>query len=587
MGVPHTRRSVSRKARSPGESLRPASRAIENSRVSGRRRARRKRSSSPRSTSSATAKRERKAKPRPARAARLTASLEPSSQMPSGLDRRRLAAPRRRATACSTPASRASSTHVAESGGSHASAFTGGDPVARRRRSRPRRTVRARPARRPPYAPTIASCTRPARSRSRISPQAAISTWTRTFGEVAAEAAERLRGAGRHRVRWRRRDESCRSAGRQARRAPHRRRRARRAPGRRGRRGRAPASVSLLPRPSRSTSALSRGELEQAQMLADARLADPDRSRGAPRGTPGARSRPAGASGSCPRGPTSGVRESSSVAMADIVRFGCADILGRPYCRMHDPASVSRREHVVRELPVRLHLAAPAGGRRSRTSSSSTATSRTAAAIGSPIVAVFETHVQADHVSGLARPRRADGCDRLSARERGCRVRAHRARRRRHRRARQHDRHRNFDARVTRPPILPSPLPTGAAARPTRGSCSRATRCSSVTSVAPICTRKAIRRLSRASCTGRSGSCFELDDGVIVYPSHIGGSVCGRGLSSNPFSSIGFERRHNEALSHEDEDAFVAALLVDVPPPPVDQAGSSPGTAAVSGIQPV
>ena len=41
-----------------------------------------------------------------------------------------------------------------------------------------------------------------------------------------------------------------------------------------------------------------------------------------------------------------------------------------------------------------------------------------------------------------------------------------------------------------------------------------------------------------------------LDDGVIVYPSHIGGSVCGRGLSSNPFSSIGFERRHNEALQH-------------------------------------
>jgi glyoxylase-like metal-dependent hydrolase (beta-lactamase superfamily II) len=65
---------------------------------------------------------------------------------------------------------------------------------------------------------------------------------------------------------------------------------------------------------------------------------------------------------------------------------------------------------------------------------------------------------------------------------------------------------------------------------------------------------------------------LRLDDWVIVYPSHIGGSVCGRGLSSNPFSSIGFERRHNQALQHKSEDAFMQALLVDVPPPPADQA---------------
>lgn len=65
---------------------------------------------------------------------------------------------------------------------------------------------------------------------------------------------------------------------------------------------------------------------------------------------------------------------------------------------------------------------------------------------------------------------------------------------------------------------------------------------------------------------------LELDDGVIVYPSHIGGSVCGRGLSSNPFSSIGFERRHNRALQHDSEDAFVDAVLIDLPPRPVGQA---------------
>jgi glyoxylase-like metal-dependent hydrolase (beta-lactamase superfamily II) len=65
---------------------------------------------------------------------------------------------------------------------------------------------------------------------------------------------------------------------------------------------------------------------------------------------------------------------------------------------------------------------------------------------------------------------------------------------------------------------------------------------------------------------------LELPDGVVVYPSHYGGSVCGRALSGNPFSTIGFERRHNPALAAADADAFARALLVDLPPPPADQA---------------
>jgi glyoxylase-like metal-dependent hydrolase (beta-lactamase superfamily II) len=63
-----------------------------------------------------------------------------------------------------------------------------------------------------------------------------------------------------------------------------------------------------------------------------------------------------------------------------------------------------------------------------------------------------------------------------------------------------------------------------------------------------------------------------LPDEVLVYPSHYGGSVCGRALSSNPFSSIGFERRHNAMLRHRDVDAFARELLVDPPPPPANQA---------------
>jgi glyoxylase-like metal-dependent hydrolase (beta-lactamase superfamily II) len=63
-----------------------------------------------------------------------------------------------------------------------------------------------------------------------------------------------------------------------------------------------------------------------------------------------------------------------------------------------------------------------------------------------------------------------------------------------------------------------------------------------------------------------------LPDHLQLYPSHYSGSVCGRGLSSNPASTIGFERRHNRALQHDSEDAFVAALLQDTPPVPEQQA---------------
>ena len=64
---------------------------------------------------------------------------------------------------------------------------------------------------------------------------------------------------------------------------------------------------------------------------------------------------------------------------------------------------------------------------------------------------------------------------------------------------------------------------------------------------------------------------LELPDYVVLYPSHYGGSVCGRGLSGNPFSSIGFERAHNPLLSHADAEAFAGELLAAVPAAPVDQ----------------
>jgi hydroxyacylglutathione hydrolase len=64
-----------------------------------------------------------------------------------------------------------------------------------------------------------------------------------------------------------------------------------------------------------------------------------------------------------------------------------------------------------------------------------------------------------------------------------------------------------------------------------------------------------------------------LPDDVLLYPAHYSGSVCGRGLSGNPASTIGFERRHNPALRFASADEFVAALVRDIPPAPPQQAG--------------
>jgi hydroxyacylglutathione hydrolase len=48
--------------------------------------------------------------------------------------------------------------------------------------------------------------------------------------------------------------------------------------------------------------------------------------------------------------------------------------------------------------------------------------------------------------------------------------------------------------------------------------------------------------------------------------------VCGRGLSANPVSTIGFERRHNVAVQFSSEDEFAHALMRDIPPAPERQA---------------
>jgi hydroxyacylglutathione hydrolase len=62
----------------------------------------------------------------------------------------------------------------------------------------------------------------------------------------------------------------------------------------------------------------------------------------------------------------------------------------------------------------------------------------------------------------------------------------------------------------------------------------------------------------------------QLPDYVEVWPGAFAGSVCGRGLSGKPSSTIGFERRFNRVFAIEDEAAFVEAMLERIPAPPPD-----------------
>ena len=64
---------------------------------------------------------------------------------------------------------------------------------------------------------------------------------------------------------------------------------------------------------------------------------------------------------------------------------------------------------------------------------------------------------------------------------------------------------------------------------------------------------------------------LEQPDHVLLYPAHYAGSVCGRGLSGNPASTIGFERRNNPALALGSADAFALSLLANLPPAPEGQ----------------
>jgi glyoxylase-like metal-dependent hydrolase (beta-lactamase superfamily II) len=193
-----------------------------------------------------------------------------------------------------------------------------------------------------------------------------------------------------------------------------------------------------------------------------------------------------------------------------------------------------------------------------------------AAAIGSPIVAVFETHVQADHVSGLPLLVGRTGATAYLPAEAGVGF--------------EHVALRDGDVvevgntvvtAISTPGHAPAHSAYAVADR-RRGTNQPWLLFSGDSLLIGDVGRPDLHvsgdALGQARLLYSSlRRLLELPDHVVLYPSHYGGSVCGRGLSGNPVSSIGFERAHNPMLAIADPEAFAAALVADLPPAPAEQ----------------
>jgi glyoxylase-like metal-dependent hydrolase (beta-lactamase superfamily II) len=192
---------------------------------------------------------------------------------------------------------------------------------------------------------------------------------------------------------------------------------------------------------------------------------------------------------------------------------------------------------------------------------------------GVPIVAVFETHVQADHVSGLPELVSRTGATAYLPHGAGVEFDHHPLEDGEIVRlgnteiqaistpghALAHDAYLVTDHRRADQPWLVltgDALLVGDAGRPDLHAGGERT----------------VEQVARALYRSLADKLLALPDHLLLYPSHYSGSVCGRGLSATPVSTIGFERRHNPALQYTSEDEFVQAMLEDIPPAPERQA---------------
>jgi hydroxyacylglutathione hydrolase len=191
---------------------------------------------------------------------------------------------------------------------------------------------------------------------------------------------------------------------------------------------------------------------------------------------------------------------------------------------------------------------------------------------GAPIVAVFDTHVQADHVSGMAELMKRTGATAYLPAGTGVEFEHHpladgevialgnteirAVATPGH--ALAHHAYLITDHRRSDEPWLVltgDALLVGDAGRPDLHASGEHT----------------VEQMARTLYRSLTEKLLALPDHLVLFPSHYSGSVCGRGLSATPVSTVGFERHHNPALQFDSEDAFVQALQRDIPPAPAQQ----------------
>jgi glyoxylase-like metal-dependent hydrolase (beta-lactamase superfamily II) len=78
------------------------------------------------------------------------------------------------------------------------------------------------------------------------------------------------------------------------------------------------------------------------------------------------------------------------------------------------------------------------------------------------------------------------------------------------------------------------------------------------------------QELARALWRSLRERLLSLPDWIELHPGHVGGSACGAGISSNPSSTIGFERRNNDLLAAPTEDEFAQRVLGELGQAPAE-----------------
>ena len=79
---------------------------------------------------------------------------------------------------------------------------------------------------------------------------------------------------------------------------------------------------------------------------------------------------------------------------------------------------------------------------------------------------------------------------------------------------------------------------------------------------------EAARNLAADLYDSLFGTMLKHDDALLIYPGHGAGSLCGRAIGSVRSTTLGYEKRHNPALSIADKAEFVEYMTNNLPEQP-------------------